>query len=92
MSRIPDPAMLAIAASVASVGASSSAVSASIRATSTATLPLPTTTARSVDRSNGTSWKSGWALYQATKAVAGQEPGRSSPGMPRRRSVCAPKV
>ena len=36
-------------ASVVSVGASSSGVSASIRATSSATLPLPTTTARSPD-------------------------------------------
>ena len=51
-----------------------------MRATSTATLPLPITTARPEERSNGRSWKSGWALYQATNAVAGQEPGRSSPG------------
>ena len=82
--------MAAIAASVVSVGASSSAVSASMRATSTATFPLPTTTARSQRRSNSSSWKSGWPLYQATNAVAGHEPGRSSPGMSMRRSVCAP--
>ena len=65
-----------------SVGASSSGVSASMRATSTATLPFPITTARSPDRSNSSSWKSGWPLYQATNSVAGHEPGRSSPGMP----------
>ena len=41
-----------IAASVVSVGASSSGVSASIRATSSATLPFPITTARSPERSN----------------------------------------
>jgi hypothetical protein len=87
---MPDLAIASIAGSVVSVGASSSAVSASIRATSTATLPLPTTTARSCERSNSSPWKSGWPLYQATKAVAGQEPGRSSPGMSMRRSVCAP--
>ena len=66
--------------------------SASIRATSTATLPFPTTTARSPERSNSSSWKSGWPLYQATNSVAGHEPGRSSPGIPSRRSVCAPTV
>ena len=81
-----------IAASVVSVGASSSGVSASIRATSSATLPFPTTTARSRERSNSSSWKSGWPLYQATNSVAGHEPGRSSPGIPRRRSVCAPNA
>ena len=36
------------------------------------------------------SWKSGWPLYQATNAVAGQDPGRSSPGIPSWRSVWAP--
>ena len=36
------------------------------------------------------SWKSGWPLYQATSSVAAHEPGRSSPGIPRRRSVCEP--
>ena len=41
-----------IAASVVSVGASSSGVSASMRATSSATLPFPITTARSTSRSN----------------------------------------
>ena len=91
ISRIPAAAIAAMAGSVVSVAASSSAVSASMRATSTATLPLPTTTARSHERSNERSWKSGWPLYQATNAVAGHEPGRSSPGMPMRRSVCAPK-
>ena len=50
-------------------------------------VPFPTTTARSCERSNSRSWKSGWPLYQATKAVAGHEPARSSPGMPSRRSV-----
>ena len=86
------PALLnaAIAALVVSVGASSSGVSASMRATSTATLPFPITTARSPDRSNWSSWKSGWPLYQATNSVAAHEPGRSSPGMPMRRSLCAP--
>ena len=82
--------MAAIAASVVSVGAISSSASASMRATSTATLPLPTTTARFTERSKTMSWKSGWPLYQATNSVAAQEPGRSSPGMPSRRSVCAP--
>ena len=46
--------------------------------------------ARAAERSNGMPWKSGWPLYQATNSVAGQEPGRSSPGMPMRRSACAP--
>ena len=54
ISRIPEPRIAAIASSVVSVGSISSAVSASIRATSTATFPLPTTTARSAERSNGT--------------------------------------
>ena len=72
--------MASIAASAVSVGASSSGVSASMRATSTATLPLPTTTALGVRGRTASPWKSGWALYQATKAVAGHEPGRSSPG------------
>ena len=84
--------MASIAGSVVSVAASSSAVSASIRAQSMATFPFPTTTARSCERSNSRCWKSGWPLYQATNAVAGQEPGRSSPGTPSRRSVCAPTV
>src|SRR5581483_10905701 len=92
ISRMPDAPSAAIASSVASVGASSPAVSASMRATSSATLPFPTTTARSPERSNSRFWKSGWALYQATNSVAAHEPGRSSPGIPRRRSVCAPTV
>ena len=92
ISRIPEPTIAAIASSVVSVGSISSAVSASIRATSTATFPFPTTTTRSAERSNGRSWKSGWPLYQATNAVAGHEPGRSSPGMFIRLSACAPKA
>ena len=51
-----------------------------MRATSRATLPFPITTARSCERSNSRPWKSGWPLYQATNAVAGHEPGSSSPG------------
>jgi hypothetical protein len=51
-----EPAIASIAASVASVTASSSRVSASMRATSSATLPLPTTTARSTERSNSSCW------------------------------------
>ena len=90
MSEMRELEIASIAASVVSVGASSSGVSASMRATSSATLPLPTTTARSTSRSNGRSWKSGWPLYQATNSNADHEPGRSSPGMPSRRSVCAP--
>ncbi len=90
ISRSADPAIASIAASVVSVGASSSRVSASIRATSSATFPLPTTTARSPERSNASSWKSGWPLYQATSSVAAHEPGRSSPGIPSLRSACDP--
>ena len=71
-----------IAASVVSVGASSSGVSASIRATSSATLPFPITTARSRERSNERSWKSGWPLYQATNSVAAHEPGQVLAGDP----------
>src|SRR5918998_359007 len=58
--------------SATSVCASSSRVRASMRATSAATLPFPTTTARSADRSNSRSRKSGWPLYQATNSVAAQ--------------------
>src|SRR5437773_6295113 len=61
-----------------------------LRATSTATVPTPTTTARSTQRSNSASVQSGWPLYQATNSVAGWLPRRSSPGMPMRLSVCAP--
>ena len=63
-----------------------------MRATSTATLPLPITTARSAVRSNSSSVASGWPLYQATKRVAGYEPGRSSPGMPSRLSSVVPNA
>ena len=52
ISRIPAPLIAAIAASVVSVGASSSGVRASMRATSSATFPFPITTARSCERSN----------------------------------------
>ena len=89
---MPAPTIASIASSVVSVGASSSGVSASMRAQSIATFPLPITTARSCERSNSQSWKSGWPLYQATNSVAAHEPGRSSPGMPSRRSVWAPTV
>ena len=92
ISVIFEPRIASIAASVVSVQRSSSSVSASIRATSTATLPAPTTTTRSQERSKVRSWKSGWPLYQATNSVAGHEPGRSSPGIPIRLSVCAPTV
>ena len=61
---------------------SSSRVSASMRARSVATLPLPITTARSQERSNSSSAKSGWALYQATKAVAGWLPSQVLAGDP----------
>jgi hypothetical protein len=47
ISRIPAPSKTSIAWSATSVTASSSRVSVSIRATSIATLPLPTTIARS---------------------------------------------
>ena len=90
ISFTPAALIASIAASVVSVGASSAGVRASIRATSSATLPLPITTARSCERSNSRRWKSGWPLYQATNDVAGHEPGSSSPGIPSRRSVCAP--
>ena len=76
ISRMPALPNASIAASVVSVGASSSGVSASMRATSTATLPFPITTARSPERSNSRSWKSGWPLYQATNSVAAHEPGQ----------------
>ena len=65
-----------------SVAARMSGSVTNIRATSSATLPLPTTTARPVDRSGAISWKWGWALYQPTKSTAGTLPSRSSPGMP----------
>ena len=55
-SRIPDDTIAAMAASVVSVGASSSEVSASMRATSSATFPFPITTARSCERSNASCW------------------------------------
>ncbi len=90
ISRMRDAQIASIARSVVSVGDSSSRVSASMRATSSATFPFPMTTARSWERSNGSSWKSGWPLYQATSSVAAHEPGRSSPGIPSRRSVCEP--
>ena len=79
-----------IAWSAVSVSASSPGSSSSMRATSIATLPLPITTARSALRSKLSSQASGWPLYQATKRVAGYEPGRSSPGIPSRRSVSVP--
>ena len=59
---IRELAIASIAASVVSVGASSSGVSASMRATSRATFPFPITTARSTSRSNVRSWKSGMAV------------------------------
>ena len=78
----PASAIASIAASVASVGASSSGVSASIRATSSATLPLPITTARSCERSNSRSWKSGWPLYQATNSRGRPRAGQVLAGDP----------
>ncbi len=92
ISSTPAVQIASTASGVVSVGASSSGVSASIRAQSIATFPFPITTARSCERSNMQSWKSGWPLYQATNSVAAHDPGRSSPGMPSRRSVCAPTV
>src|SRR3712207_4954064 len=47
------------------------------------TLDVETAT-RSCARSNRSSWKSGWPLYQATSSVADHEPGRSSPGIDRK--------
>ena len=38
-----------------------------------ATFPIPTTTARSLPRSNVSSEKSGWPLYQLTKLVAAKQ-------------------
>ncbi len=76
ISVMPEPRIASIAASVVSVPRSSSSVSASIRATSTATLPAPTTTTRSPERSNVRSWKSGWPLYQATNSVGGPRAGK----------------
>jgi len=73
-----------------SVGASSVTSRASIRVTSTATLPMPITTADRTPCTNPPSAASGCALYQDTNSVADQLPGRSSPGMPRCRSVAAP--
>jgi hypothetical protein len=90
ISRMLELEIASIERSVLSVGASSSLVRASMRAMSSATFPFPMTTARSTERSKSRSWKSGWPLYQATSSVAGHEPGTSSPGMPRRRSVCDP--
>ena len=65
-----------------SVVASTSGSLTRMRATSSATLPLPTTTARPLDRSGAISSKCGCALYQPTKSTAATLPGRSSPGMP----------
>ena len=78
-------AKASIAWSAVSVTRRSSSGSTSIRATSSATLPLPITTARSCVRSNCSSAKSGWPLYQPTNAVAGRL--SSSPGMPSGRSA-----
>lgn len=47
-------------------------------------------TAVRTPRTKPLSIASGWALYQATKSVADQLPGRSSPGTPSRRSAAAP--
>ena len=73
-----------------SVVASTSGSVTRMRATSSATFPLPTTTARPVDRSGAISSKCGWALYQPTKSTAATLPGSSSPGMFSDRSDCAP--
>lgn len=73
-----------------SVAASASGSATRMRATSRATLPLPTTTTRSAERSRPCATASGWALYQATNAVADRQPGLSSPGTPSRLSVEAP--
>ena len=90
ISSTPESASASIAWSAVSVSSSSSRVRASIRATSAATLPLPITTTRCVERSNTRSAKSGWALYQATNSVAAWLPGRSSPSIPSERSVEVP--
>ncbi len=60
--------------------ASSSGSLTRIRATSSATLPLPTTMARPVERSGAISSKCGCALYQPTKSTAATLPSSSSPG------------
>ena len=65
-----------IAASVVSVGASSSRRERQHPGDVDRDVAAPTTTARSPERSNASSWKSGWPLYQATNSVAGHEPGQ----------------
>lgn len=90
---ISDTRLAARAVSAAcgmSVGLSSATPRASIRVTSTATLPTPMTTAERTPVRNPSAAASGCALYQDTNSVADQLPGRSSPGIPRRRSPAAP--
>jgi len=73
-----------------SVSASSAGSLARMRATSTATLPTPITATDSAASTNAEGSMSGCPQYQFTKSVAAKLPGRSSPGMPSRRSRIAP--
>ena len=82
--RIALPLNASIAWSAVSVGSNSLGSRANIRATSIATFPAPITTAFSQLKSISSSLKSGCELYQGTNAAADIEPGRSSPGIPRR--------
>ena len=90
VSRTPEATKASRAWSAVSVARRSASGSSSIRATSRATLPAPITTARSESsRGSRAAW-SGWPLYQPTKSTEAMLPGRSSPGIPSRRSVCEP--
>ena len=73
-----------------SVASNSAGSRARILATSTATLPTPITATDSASSVNAPGSMSGCPQYQLTKSVAAWLPGRSSPGMPRRRSRMAP--
>ena len=71
---------------------SSCAVFTRMRLTSSATFPTPTTATPLAFRTISRAAASGWPLYHATNSVALMLPVRSSPGMPRRRSLLAPTV
>ena len=72
-----------------SVASNCSGVRTNMRATSNATLPTPTTAARSAVSGNS-GCTSGWPSYQVTNSAAPNEPARFSPGIPMVRSVSAP--
>jgi hypothetical protein len=61
-----------------------------MRVTSSATLPSPMTATLRASSGNSPGGASGLPQYQETKSVADVLPGRSSPGMPSRRSTEAP--